>query len=75
MIAIRQSMQSDDKRAQELGLISEEFAFYDTVAANFMTVYDPAFLRDLVHDLVQTLKPNLKIDWTEPSCEEIRARV
>jgi hypothetical protein len=32
------------------------------------------FLRDLVDEVLQTLKRNLKVDWTEPSREEIRAR-
>jgi len=40
-----------------------------------MTIYDQAFLRDLVHEVVQTLKRNLKVDWTEPSREEIRVGV
>lgn len=75
MIAIRQAMQSDDQRAQELGLTPEEIAFYDAVAANFMTIYDQPTLRDIVHEVVQTLKRNLKVDWTEPSREEIRAGV
>ena len=75
MIAIRREMESDDQRAQELGLTPEEIAFYDAVAGNFMTVYDQAFLRDLVHEVVQTVKRNLKVDWTEPSREEIRAGV
>ncbi|MGC1375115.1 MAG: type I restriction enzyme endonuclease domain-containing protein [Anaerolineales bacterium] len=75
MIAIRREMESDDQRAQELGLTPEEIAFYDAVAGNFMTIYDQAFLRDLVHEVVQTLKRNLKVDWTEPSREEIRAGV
>lgn len=75
MIAIRQAMQSDDQRAQELGLSPEEIAFYDAVASNFMTIYDQPTLRDIVHDVVQTLKRNLKVDWTEPSREEIRAGI
>lgn len=40
-----------------------------------MTVYDQPTLREIVHDVVQTLKRNLKVDWTEPSREEIRAGV
>lgn len=28
-------------------------AFYNAVAANFMTFYEQAFLRDLVHEVVQ----------------------
>lgn len=75
MIAIRRQWESDDQRAQELGLPSEEIAFYDAVAANFMTIYDQPTLRDIVHEVVQTLKRNLKVDWAEPSREEIRAGV
>jgi type I restriction enzyme R subunit len=75
MIAIRREMESDDQRAQELGLTPEEIAFNDAVAGNFTTIYDQIFLRDLVHEVVQTLKRNLKVDWTEPSREEIRAEV
>ena len=75
MIAIRRAWEADDQRAQELGLTPEEIAFYDAVAGNFMTIYDQVFLRDLVHEVVQTLKRNLKVDWTEPSREEIRAGV
>jgi type I restriction enzyme R subunit len=75
MIAIRREMEADAQRAQELGLTPEEIAFYDAVAGNFMTIYDQAALRDIVHEVVQTLKRNLKVDWTEPSREEVRAGV
>jgi type I restriction enzyme, R subunit len=75
MIAIRREWESDDQRAQELGLTPEEIAFYDAVAGNFMTIYDQPTLRDIVHEVVQTLKRNLKVDWTEPSREEVRAGV
>jgi len=75
MIAIRREMEADAQRAQDLGLTPEEIAFYDAVAGNFMTIYDQAALRDIVHEVVQTLKRNLKVDWTEPSREEVRAGV
>src|SRR5688500_5152465 len=75
MIAIRRQWEADDQRAQELGLTPEEIAFYDAVAANFMTIYDQPTLRGIVHEVVQTLKRNLKVDWTEPSREEVRAGV
>ena len=75
MFAIRREMESDDQRAQELGLTPEEIAFYDAVASNFITIYDQPTLRDIVHEVVQSLKRNLKVDWTEPSREEIRAGV
>jgi type I restriction enzyme R subunit len=45
------------------------------VAENAKRVYDQLFLGDLVHDVVQTIKKNLKVDWTEPHRDEIRAEI
>jgi type I restriction enzyme R subunit len=75
MLQIRQEMEESDRRAAELGLEAEELAFYDAVAANYDTIYDVAFLRDLIHDVVQTIKRNVKVDWTEPHREDIKASV
>lgn len=75
MIQIRQDMETDDKRAAELGLGQDELAFYDAVATNYDKVYDPGLLRDLVHDVVQSIKRNLKVDWTEPHREDVKASV
>ena len=30
---------------------------------------------NLIHDVVQTIKKNLKVDWTEPHRDEIRAEI
>ena len=40
-----------------------------------MTVYDQELLRSLVHDIVQVVKSNLKVDWTEPHRDDVRAAV
>ena len=42
---------------------------------NFEKVYAVNFLRDLVHDVVQAVKRNLKVDWTEPHREDVKAAV
>ena len=64
MIAFRHASEPDDKRAEELGLTSEEIAFDDAVASNFMAIHDQLSLRRIVHKVVKTLKRNLKVDWT-----------
>jgi type I restriction enzyme, R subunit len=64
MLEIKQEMEADEQRAQALGLSDEELAFYDAIASNVLTIYDKAKLRDLVHEVVQTVKNNLKVDWT-----------
>jgi type I restriction enzyme R subunit len=75
MIKMRQEMEADDARAKQLGLADDELAFYDAVSENYETVYQEPFLRDLVHEVVQTIKKNLKVDWTEPHRDDVRAAI
>jgi type I restriction enzyme, R subunit len=75
MIEIRKQAEGDLRRARLLGLADDELAFYDAVAENYGTVYDETFLSDLIHDVVQTIKKNLKIDWTESHREDVKAAV
>ncbi len=51
LIQIRKDIDSEDQRAQTLNLEPEELAFYDAVATTVGTVYEQAFLRDLIHDV------------------------
>lgn len=73
MVEMKKEWDTADKRAAELGLSEEELAFYDAVHDNYATVYDEPFLRDLIHDVVQAVKSNLKVDWTEPHREDVKA--
>lgn len=75
MLRMKQEINASDARARELGLTEEEVAFYDTVAENAESVYDEKFLRGLLHDVVQTIKRNLKVDWTEPHRDQVRAEI
>ena len=50
-------------------------AFYDAIDQNFGQVYDQEFLRDLIHDVVVSIKRNLKVDWTEPHRRSVKAAV
>ena len=75
MLQIRREMEADEGRAKALGLNDEELAFYDAVAQNFTALYDQTFLRELIHDVVGTIKRNLKVDWTEPHRMDVKAAV
>ena len=75
MIDIKRDMDSDQQRAAELNLEPEELAFYDAVAVNAAKIYDQAFLRNLIHDVVQAIKRNLKADWTESHREDVKAEI
>ena len=75
MLEIKEDLERESKRADELGLAQEELAFYDAVATAYEDVYGTDFLRDLVHDVVQSVKRNLKVDWTAPHREDVKAAV
>jgi len=75
MLEIKKEMDATDRRAAELGLAEDELAFYDAVSAHRAQVYEVAFLRDLVHDIVQTIKRNLKVGWTEPHRDDVKSEV
>ena len=75
MIEIRKGMETDDRRAEDIGLEPEELAFYDAVESRLGDIYDQPFLKDLVHDVVKTIKANLKVDWTAAHREDVQAEV
>lgn len=75
MVEMRQEWQEEDKRAAALGLSEEELAFYDSVSTNYQQIYGQEFLSGLVHDVVQTIKRNLKVEWTEPHRDNVKAAV
>jgi type I restriction enzyme R subunit len=75
MLQIREEELKERQRASELNLAPEELAFYDAVAENLAAIYDQAFLTGLIHDVVQAVKRNLKVDWTEPHRDAVRAEV
>jgi type I restriction enzyme R subunit len=72
---MRQSWESDDKRAAELGLNEEELAFYDAVATKYNDIYGQELLRDLIHDVVMTIKRSLKVDWAAPHRDDVKAGI
>jgi type I restriction enzyme R subunit len=75
MIAMKQKMDAEAQRAEQLHLSAEEIAFYDAIAANVVSIYDQAYLCDLIHDVVRTLKRNLKVDWAEAHRADIQADI
>jgi type I restriction enzyme R subunit len=75
MLEIKKEMDADQARAKEMHLEDDELAFYDAVAENYINLYDQQFLCALIHDVVLTIKKNLKVDWTEPHREDVKAAV
>lgn len=75
MIEIRKEMEKAAQRARDLGLEDDELAFYDAVVENYETIYDEPIPRDLIHEVVQSIKRNLKVDWTQPHRDDVKSEV
>lgn len=75
MLEIREEMARADQRAARLGLEADELAFYDAVAAQREAVYGVEPLRDLIHEVVQAIKRAVKVDWTEPHRDDVKAAI
>jgi len=75
MIEIRKQLLKQRGRAVELGVTEEELAFYDALASESGEAYSDEFLRDLVHEIVQSVKRDLKVDWTAPHRDDVRSAI
>lgn len=75
MLEIKKDLETSDQRAAQLGLALDELAFYESVAASYEAIYGVDFLKGLIHDVTETIKRNLKVDWTEPHREDVKAAV
>ncbi len=75
LIALAKDMREADRRGQELGLSEEELAFYDALETNdsAVKVLGDEKLRTIARELVETVRRNVTIDWTER--ENVRAHL
>jgi len=75
LIALAKEMREADRRGEQLGLSEEELAFYDALETNDSAVKvlgEPA-LKQIARELVETVRRNVTIDWTER--ENVRAHL
>ncbi len=76
MIQIRREIREEDHRKRELGLSDEELAFFDAIEGfGEEGIYDVPFLAELTREIVQAVKRNLKVDWTKPHREDVKAGI
>lgn len=55
----------EDKRIKELGLTTDELAFYDLLSSKKELINEAGPIQDLVHRIVGSMKKNLQLDWTK----------
>ncbi|MBX3183948.1 MAG: type I restriction endonuclease subunit R [Polyangiaceae bacterium] len=75
LIELAKEMRKAQARGEELGLTSDELAFYDALEVNdsAVKVLGDDALRKIARELVDSVKQNVSIDWTVK--ESVRAKL
>ena len=75
LIKLAKEMREAEKRGDKLGLTEDEVAFYDALETNdsAVQVLGDETLKTIAHDLVDTVRRNVTIDWTVK--ESVRAKL
>lgn len=73
LVDLAEEINAKTARGDELGLTSDEVAFYDAITQNGSAVLELGddVLKQLTHELVEVVKKNAKLDWTKK--ETVRA--
>ena len=66
LIQLAREMREANARGEALGLSEDELAFYDALETNdsAVQVLGDETLREIARELVETVRSNVKIDWT-----------
>ncbi len=75
LLELAEEINKQALRGDQLGLTSDEIAFYDAITQNGSAVLElgDETLRKLTHELVMAVKKNAKLDWTKK--ESVRAEM
>lgn len=61
---IAREMRLQDKKADEIGLTPEEYAFYSILSENTSTQFLEDYkMKELIHTIVETVRKNATVDW------------
>ena len=71
---IAKEMRLEDRKAGELGLTPEEYAFYSVLKENESTSFlDDDKMKDLIHTIVDVIRKNATVDWNRR--DDVRAKL
>ena len=75
LIEMAKDLRDAPKRGDGLGLTEDELAFYDALAdhGNVRDVMGDEILAKIAHELVETVRDSVTIDWTQK--ESVRAKM
>jgi type I restriction enzyme R subunit len=67
-------MKLEDKKAGDIGLTPEEYAFYSVLSENESTKFlEDQKMKELIHVIVDTIRKNATVDWEKR--EDVRAKL
>jgi type I restriction enzyme R subunit len=77
LIDLAKKMRDEQQRGIKLNLIEEEIAFYDALADNESAkqVLSDETLHKMARELVETVRKNVRINWTLRESAQVRLRV
>jgi type I restriction enzyme, R subunit len=77
LIELARDVRAALKRGQEEGLSQDEIAFYDALAENesAVNVLGNDSLKVIAHELLESLKGNVTVDWSHRESARARMRV
>lgn len=75
LIQLAREMRSAEGRGHDLGLSDDEVSFYDALEVNdsAVKVLGEPTLITIAHELVESIRSNVTIDWTQR--EAVRAKI
>ena len=74
LVEIAKRLRDARRRHEQLGLTEEEAAFYDALADGIEHVSTDPALAVIAHELVESIKNDLSVDWTRREDAEARIR-
>lgn len=71
---IARDMKLEDKKAEEIWLTAEEYAFYSVLAENQSTKFlEEHKMKELIHAIVEKIRNNTTVDWEKR--DDVRAKL
>jgi len=71
---IAKEMRLEDLKSDELGLTSEEYAFYSVLKENESTSFlNDEKMKELIHTIVDVIRKNATVDWSKR--DDVRAQL
>lgn len=73
---IAREMRIEDKKAEEIGLTPEEYAFYSILSENTSTQFlEDHKMKELIHCIVDIIRRNATVDWNKRDDVKAKLRI